>query len=71
MRDCVCHRSVIFQLSDTRVAMRHTHAMEDSKRRAVKAIAVGATRATRENAAIEISRDRSVTNEKRQAVGSP
>lgn len=52
------------------MAMRYTHAMEDAKRRAVEAIAVGATRA-RENSAIEISRDRSVTNEKRQAVGSP
>ena len=38
--------------------------MEDANRRAVEAIAVGATRVTRENAAIEISRDRSVTNEK-------
>ena len=53
------------------MAMRYTHAMEDAKRRAVEAIAVGATRATRENAATQISRDGSVTNEKRQALGSP
>ena len=51
--------------------MRYTQAMEDAKRRAVEAIAVGATRATRENAAIGVSHDRSVTNEKRQALGSP
>ena len=63
--------AAIFGWSDIRMAMRYTHAMEDAKRRAVEAIAVGATRATRENSAIEISRDRSVTNEKRQAVGSP
>jgi integrase len=63
--------AAIFGWSDIRMAMRYTHAMEDAKRRAVEAIAVGATRATRENAAIEISRDRSVTNEKRQALGSP
>jgi hypothetical protein len=63
--------AAIFGWSDIRMAMRYTHAMEDAKRRAVEAIAVGATRATRENAAIEISRDRSVTNEKRQAFGSP
>jgi hypothetical protein len=63
--------AAIFGWSDIRMAMRYTHAMEDAKRRAVEAIAVGATRATRENAATQISRDRSVTNEKRQAVGSP
>ena len=63
--------AAIFGWSDIRMAMRYTHAMEDAKRRAVEAIAVGATRATRENAAIKISRDRSVTNEKRQALGSP
>ena len=63
--------AAIFGWSDIRMAMRYTHAMEDAKRRAVEAIAVGATRATRENSAIEISRDRSVTNEKRQALGSP
>jgi len=63
--------AAIFGWSDIRMAMRYTHAMEDAKRRAVEAIAVGVTRATRENAAIEISRDRSVTNEKRQAFGSP
>lgn len=39
--------------------------------RAVEAIAVGATRTAREGPATQISRDRSVTNEKRQAVGSP
>jgi hypothetical protein len=53
------------------MAMRYTHAMEDAKRRAVEAIAVGAIKATRENSATQISRDRSVTNEKRQALGSP
>jgi len=63
--------AAIFGWSDIRMAMRYTHEMEDSKRRAVEAIAVGVTRATGENQAIEISRDRSVTNEKRQAVGSP
>ena len=63
--------AAIFGWSDIRMAMRYTHAMEDAKRRAVEAIAVGATRATRENAATQISRDRSVTNEKRQALGSP
>ena len=63
--------AAIFGWSDIRMAMRYTHAMEDAKRRAVEAIAVGATRAIRENSAIEISRDRSVTNEKRQALGSP
>ncbi len=63
--------AAIFGWSDIRMAMRYTHAMEDAKRRAVEAIAVGATRAARENAAIQISRDRSVTNEKRQALGSP
>src|ERR1044072_8323355 len=56
--------AAIFGWSDIRMAMRYTHAMEDAKRRAVEAIAVGATRATRENSAIEISRDRSVTNKK-------
>ena len=39
------------------------------KRRAVEAIAVGVTRAPRENAAIEISRDRSVTNRKPASAG--
>lgn len=62
--------AAIFGWSDIRMAMRYT-AMEDAKRRAVESIAVGATRVTRENAAIEISRDRSVTNEKRQALSSP
>lgn len=56
--------AAIFGWSDIRMAMRYTHTMEDAKRRAVEAIAVGATRATRENAATQISRDRSVTNEK-------
>ena len=55
--------AAIFGWSDIRMAMRYTHAMEDAKRRAVEAIAVGATRATLENAATQISRDRSVTNE--------
>ena len=63
--------AAIFGWSDIRMAMRYTHAMEDAKRRAVEAIAVGATRATRENAATQISRDKCVTNEKRQALGSP
>jgi hypothetical protein len=61
--------AAIFGWSDIRMAMRYTHAMEDAKRRAVEAIAVGATRATRENQAIEISRDRSVTNEKTASTG--
>ena len=34
----------IFGWSDIRMAMRYTHAMEGAKRRAVEAIAVGATR---------------------------
>ena len=55
--------AAIFDWSDIRMAMRYTHAMEDAKRRAVEAIAVGATRTTRESPAIQISRDRSVTNE--------
>jgi integrase len=63
--------AAIFGWSDIRMAMRYTHAMEDAKRRAVEAIAVGATRATRENPVIQISRDASVTNEKQRALGSP
>lgn len=60
----------IFGWSDIRMAMRYTHAMEDAKRRAVEAIAVG-TKTANQNAAISISRDSSMTNEKRQALGSP
>jgi hypothetical protein len=44
--------AAIFGWSDIRMAMRYTHAMEDSKRRAVEAIAQS-----------QISRDHSVTNE--------
>ncbi|MGI9067629.1 MAG: tyrosine-type recombinase/integrase [Pyrinomonadaceae bacterium] len=44
--------AAIFGWSDIRMAMRYTHAMEDSKRRAVESIAGN-----------EILRDRSVTNE--------
>ena len=62
--------AAIFGWSDIRMAMRYTHAMEDAKRRAVEAIAVG-TKTANQNAAISISRDSSVTNEKRQALGSP
>ncbi len=63
--------AAIFGWSDIRMAMRYTHAMEDAKRRAVEAIAVGVTTTAGEKPAISISRDASVTNEKRQAVGSP
>ena len=56
--------AAIFGWSDIRMAMRYTHAMEDAKRRAVEALAVGATRTPPENHATKISRDRSVTNEK-------
>ena len=63
--------SAIFGWSDIRMAMRYTHAMEDAKRRAVEAIAVGVTTTAGEKPAIQISRDKSVTNEKRQAVSSP
>jgi hypothetical protein len=46
------------------MAMRYTHAMEDAKRRAVEAIAVGGKRNAGETPAIPVSRDHSVTNEK-------
>jgi len=54
----------IFGWSDIRMAMRYTHAMEDAKRRAVEAIAVGSKRNAGETPAIPVSRDHSVTNEK-------
>lgn len=63
--------AAIFGWSNIRMAMRYTHAMEDAKRRAVEALAVGDTRTRRESSDIKILRDRSVTNEKRQALGSP
>ena len=44
--------------------MRYTHAIEDAKRRAVEAIAVGVTTTRVGEAAIPISHDHSVTNEK-------
>jgi integrase len=63
--------AAIFGWSDIRIAMRYTHAMEDAKRRAVEAIAVGVTISAGEKPAIPISRDARVTNEKRQAPSSP
>jgi len=36
--------AAIFGWSDVRMAMRYTYAMEDAKRRAVEAIAVGSKR---------------------------
>ncbi len=56
--------AAIFGWSDIRMAMRYTHAMEDAKRRAVEAIAVGSKRNAGETPAIPVSRDHSVTNEK-------
>ena len=50
-----------------RMAMRYTHAMEDAKRRAVEAIAVGAKRNAGDTPALPVSRYHSVTNEKRAA----
>jgi len=49
------------------MAMRYTHAMEDAKRRAVEAIAVGAKRNAGDTPALPVSRYHSVTNEKRAA----
>lgn len=43
--------------------MRYTHAMEDAKRRAVEAIAVGIKTNAGETPALPVSRDHSVTNE--------
>jgi orotidine-5'-phosphate decarboxylase len=72
--------AAIFGWSDIRMAMRYTHAMEDAKRRAVEAIACtslsedqtsSAVKKQRQVAALQISRDASVTKEKRQALGSP
>jgi integrase len=54
----------IFGWSDIRMAMRYTHAMEDAKRRAVEAIAVGTKTNAGETPALPVSRDHSVTNEK-------
>ena len=56
--------AAIFGWSDIRMAMRYTHAMEDAKRRAVEAIAVGSKRNAGETPAAPVSRDHSVTNEK-------
>ena len=56
--------AAIFGWSDIRMAMRFTHAMEDAKRRAVEAIAVGSKRNAGETPAIPVSCDHSVTNEK-------
>jgi integrase len=56
--------AAIFGWSDIRMAMRYTHAMEDAKRRAVEAIAVGSKRNASETPAIPVLRDHSVTNEK-------
>jgi NAD+--asparagine ADP-ribosyltransferase len=39
--------AAIFGRSDSRMAMRYTHAMKGAKRRAVEAIAVGGKRARR------------------------
>jgi hypothetical protein len=50
--------------SDIRMAMRYTHAMEDAKRRAVEAIAIGSKRNAGETPAIPVPRDHNVTNEK-------
>ena len=69
-RRCL-YAGAIFGWSDIWMAMRYTHAMEDAKRRAVEAIAVGVTTTAGEKPAIPISRDTRVTNEKRQALGSP
>jgi hypothetical protein len=44
--------------------MRYTRAIEDAKRRAVEAIAVGSIRATVKNSATQVSRDRSGTKRK-------
>ena len=56
--------AAIFGWSDIRMAMRYTHEMEDAKRRAVEAIAVGRKRNAIETPAIPVSRDHGVTNEK-------
>jgi integrase len=56
--------AAIFGWSDIRMAMRYTHAMEDAKRRAVEAIAVGSKRNAGETPALPVSHDHSVTNEK-------
>jgi len=72
--------AAIFGWSDIRMAMRYTHAMEDAKRRAVEAIArtsraddqsIDSVTKRRQVAALQSSPDASVTNEKRQALGSP
>jgi hypothetical protein len=56
--------AAIFGWSGIRMAMRYIHAMEDAKRRAVEAIAVGTKTNAGETPALPVSRDHSVTNEK-------